>query len=58
MRTIETQDSAPLTGEELEQETFGKSPQPWQLRNNWTPPKRKRNRAKAKIELDLWQEER
>lgn len=55
METIEPQDVASLLKEEIELEFFGNPPQPWQLRNNWVKPKRKRNRAKP--ELDIWKEE-
>ena len=35
--------------------SFGKTPQPWQLRNNWVKPKRKRKRRR--VEIDLWEME-
>lgn len=50
METIEIKDAAPFSDEE---ECFGKAPQPWQLRNDWLKPKRKRKKA----EIDLWKEE-
>lgn len=55
METIEIQDALSISEDRQEEETFyGKPPQPWQRRNNWTKPKRKRKR---KTEIDLWQEE-
>lgn len=53
METIDSQDT--LSPSEEEQSVFGKAPQPWQLRNNWVKPKRKRKGKK--IEIDLWKEE-
>lgn len=50
METIEVKDTAAFNEEE---ECFGKAPQPWQLRNDWMKPKRKRK----KVEIDLWKEE-
>lgn len=56
METIEIQDALSIQEDREEEQTFfGKPPQPWQLRNNWAKPKRKRK--SRKVEIDLWQEE-
>lgn len=55
METIDSQDVLSLSEDRSEDEVFGKAPQPWQLRNNWIPPKRKRKSRKP--EIDLWAEE-
>ncbi len=51
MESIQSQD---ILGVEAEDgfTSFGKPPLPWQLRNNWVTPKRKRK--SRKIEIDLW----
>ena len=56
METIEIQDVSSIQEDHGEEQTFfGKPPQPWQLRNNWAKPKRKRK--SRRVEIDLWREE-
>lgn len=56
METIEIQDALSIQEDREEEQTFfGKPPQPWQLRNSWVKPKRKRK--SRKVEVDLWAEE-
>jgi len=55
METIEVQDVLSISEDQREDETFGKPPQPWQLRNNWVKPKRKRK--SRRVEIDLWNEQ-
>lgn len=56
METIDTQDAVSISGQTPETSVFGKAPQPWQLLNGWSKPKRKRRKL-ALAEIDLWQEE-
>jgi len=55
METIDSQDVLSISAERSEDEVFGKAPQPWQLRNNWMKPKRRRK--SRKVEIDIWAEE-
>jgi len=56
METIDNQDTVSTPVPSAEPTTFGKTPQPWQLRNNWAKPKRIRRRI-AQPEIDLWEGE-
>lgn len=53
MEPIEISD---IMAEDLASDTFGEPALPWQYRNNWVKPKRKRNRRKN--EIDLWKVEK
>jgi len=55
MEPIDSQDLISLSEEQREDDVFGKAPQPWQLRNNWVKPKRKRK--PRRVEIDIWAEE-
>lgn len=57
MEPIELEDLMLEAEAQTEEEVFGKAPQPWQLRNDWMKPKRKRKSRSAKLEIDLWKEE-
>lgn len=56
METIEAQDAVGISEDRLEEDFFGKPPQPWQHRNSWKKPKRIRKSSK-RAEVDLWLEE-